>query len=202
MQSSVAIILLTALAALAGWNLKPEKEPDPQAPPVLSIQEIGSLNTLRVNYSNVIEFSERISTDIPWTQRELRFGSTNVLLIARGECLVGTDLKLAKYEHVAPEEKTATLFLKTPTVISARLNHDSKTGGSHFYTVSNKGLAALLPGTEGQTRAMNLALEKAQKDMDATCNKLEYVAAAKRSAEAVLQPTIGVTGWKIKLAWN
>lgn len=202
MQSTLITILLASLAAFAAWKLKPEREQAPPAPPVVSVQEMGMLTTLRVNYANVIEFSERVTQDIPWTQWELRFGGTRVLLIARGECLLGTDLQSAKYEQIQPIEKTATLSLPNPKVLSARLNHDAKNGGSYFYTVTNSGVAALLPGTEGQTKAMNQALHKGQREIEATCANPEHIAAAKKSAEAVLQPTVSATGWKIKTVWR
>ena len=60
---------------------------------------------------NLIQTPVRVTQDIPWTQWELRFGGTRVLLIARGDCFLGTDLQLAKYEQVQPAEKTATLSL-------------------------------------------------------------------------------------------
>lgn len=202
MKSTFITIFLACLAAVAAWKLKPEKDVPPSAPPVVAVQEMGTLTTLRVNYANVIEFNERVTQDIPWTQWELSFGGTRVLLIARGECLLGTDLKLAKYEQVSLAEKTATLYLPNPKILSARLNHDAKAGGSYFYTVTNNGINALLPGTEGQTKAMNQALQKGQGEIEASCAKPEFIAAAKRSAEAVLQPTVSATGWKIKTVWR
>ena len=202
MRSTFVTVLLASLAAFASWKLKPEKEQAPSAPPVVSVQEMGTLTTLRVSYANVIEFSERVTQDIPWTQWEFRFGGTRVLLVARGECLLGTDLQSAKYEQIQSAERTATLSLPSPKVLSARLNHDAKTGGSYFYTVTSNGVAALLPGTEGQTNAMNRALQKGQSEIEANCAKPELIAAAKKSAEAVLQPTVSATGWKIRTVWR
>lgn len=160
------------------------------------------LTVLRVSYANVIEFSERMTKDIPWTQWELRFGGTHVLLVARGECFLGTDLQSARYDQIQPNERTATLSLPNPRVLSARLNHDAKTGGSYFYTVTNNGIAALLPGTEGQTKAMTRALQMGQSDIEANCTRPDLIAAARKSAEAVLQPTVSATGWKIKIVWR
>jgi hypothetical protein len=202
MQSVTITVLVAALAGLAAWHLKPEKMPPPPEPPVVSVQEMGSLTTLRVNYSDVIEFAEKLTQDIPWTQWELRFGGTTVLLIARGDCNLGTDLRSAKYEQVSAADKTATLSLPAPTLISARLNHDPKTGGSRFYTVTSNGIAALIPGSEGQTKAMNKALEKGQKDIEVACARPEYFAAARKSAEAVLLPVVSATGWKVKFVWR
>jgi hypothetical protein len=202
MQNILITILVAAIAVMVTWKLKPEKEQPPAAPPVVSVQQMGTLATLKVNYANVIEFDQRVTQNIPWTQWEFRFGGTRVLLIARGECLIGTDLQSAKYEELSSDTKTATLILPTPKVFSARLNHDPKTGGSVFYTVDNKGIASLIPGTEGQTKAMNLALQKGQSDIEAACAKPDLMTAAQKNAETVLQPVVSATGWKISIVWR
>lgn len=163
---------------------------------------MGTLVSLKVNYANVIEFNKRATQDIPWTQWELRFGETRVLLVARGECLIGTDLKLAKYEQSTSGTKTATLVAPNPKVISARLNHDPKSGGSYFYAASSTGLVALVPGSEEQTKATNSALQKGQSEIEASCAKPELLEAARKSAEAVLLPTISATGWKVAIVWR
>ena len=163
---------------------------------------MGALVSLKVNYANVIEFNERVTRDIPWTQWELRLGGTRVLLVARGECLIGTDLKLAKYERTASATKTATLVLPQPTVMSARLNHDANNGGSYFYAVSSTGMDALVPGSDGQTKAINSALQKGQRDVEASCAKPDLIESARKSAEAVLRPTLAATGWSVAVAWR
>lgn len=202
MKSTFVIVLVACLSAVAAWQLKPEKEQAPSAPPLVSVQEMGTLVSLKVNYANVIEFNERVTQDIPWTQWELRFGGTRVLLVAKGECLMGTDLKLAKYEQSAAAVKTATLVVPHPKVISARLNHDPKSGGSYFYAISRNGIVALVPGTEGQTKAMNSALQKGQNEIEASCARPELIEAARKSAEAVLLPTVSATGWKVAVVWR
>lgn len=202
MNSKFVVVLVAILAAVAAWKLKPENEQPPPPPPLVSVQEMGTLVSLKVNYANVIEFNKRVTQDIPWTKWELRFGGSRVLLIARGECLIGTDLKLARYEQSVTTTKTATLVAPHPKVISARLNHDAKAGGSSFYEASTNGIVALVPGTEEQTKAINVALQKAQGDIEASCAKPEFIEAARKSAEAVLVPTVSATGWKVAIAWR
>ena len=202
MNNKISLVLIAGLSALAAWQLKPEKEQPPPPPPLVSVQEMGTLVSLKVNYANVIDFDKRVTQDIPGTPWELRFGGSRVMLIARGDCLIGTDLKLAKYEQSAVATKTATLVAPTPRVISARLNHDAKTGGSSLYNASTNGLVALVPGTEERTKAINLALQKGQSDIEASCAKPELIEAARKSAEAVLLPTVSATGWKIAIAWR
>lgn len=202
MKSTFVIALVACLSALAAWKLKPDKDQARLPPPLVSVQEMGTLVSLKVNYANVIEFNERVTQDIPWTQWELRFGGTRVLLVARGECLIGTDLKVAKYEQSASTVKTVTLVVPNPKVISARLNHDPKQGGSFFYAISSSGIVALVPGTEGQTRATNSALQKGQIDIETSCASPELIEAARKSAEAVLLPTVSATGWKVAVVWR
>lgn len=202
MTRTLTVLLVASLSALAAWQLKPDKEALPPAAALISVQEMGALVSLKVNYANVIEFNERATRDIPWTQWELRLGGTRVLLVARGECLIGTDLKLARYEQIAPASKTSTLVLPQPTVMSARLNHDANNGGSYFYAVSSTGIDALVPDSDGQTKAINSALEKGQRDVQASCAKPELIEAARKSAQAVLQPTLAATGWKVALVWR
>jgi hypothetical protein len=202
MQYTFITVLVACLAAVVAWKVKPEKEQTPSPPPLVTVQEMGKLATLKVSYANIIEFNDRLTQGIPWTQWELRFGGTNVLLVARGDCLIGTDLQLAKYEKTSTAAKTATLVLPNPRMISARLNHDPTTGGSYFYTVSNSGIVALVPGTENQTKAMDRALQKGQSQIEASCAKPDLIAAARKSAEAVLQPTVSATGWNVKIVWR
>jgi hypothetical protein len=202
MTRTLPILLIASLSALAAWQLKPEKAQLPPAPALVSVQEMGALVSLKVNYANVIEFNERVTRDIPWTQWELRLGGTRVLLVARGECLIGTDLKQAKYEPSDATTRTATLVLPQPTVISARLNQDANSGGSYFYAVSSTGIEALVPGSDGQTKAINSALQKGQRDVEASCAKPELIEAARKSALAVLLPTVSATGWKVAVVWR
>ncbi|WP_263558948.1 DUF4230 domain-containing protein [Paucibacter sp. B2R-40] len=190
------------LSGVIAWKLKPEKEHVPPPPALVTVQEMGVLTSLKVNYANIIEFNKRVTQEIPWTQWELRFGGTRVILVARGDCLIGTDLKLARYEKVSFQDKTASLVVPHPKIISARLNHDPKSGGSYFYEMTNSGVVALVPGTEGQTKAMNLALQKGQSEIQTNCGKSELIESARKSAEAVLLPTVSATGWKVGIVWQ
>src|SRR5512144_2193085 len=122
MTKVLSIIGAIVLGAVGMWFFEatPSKMPPPQ-PPLMSLQEMGHLTSVKVNYANVIEFTERMTQDIPWTQWELRLGGTTVLLVARGDCLVGTDFRLAKYESANETARTAVLVLPVPKPISARV---------------------------------------------------------------------------------
>jgi hypothetical protein len=204
MTRILSTIGAVAVGAAAMWLFRPKvSEPLPQPAPLISVQEMGHLASLRINYSDVIEFTQRLTQGIPWTQWELRFGGTRVLLVARGDCLVGTDLRAATYENKNAAAQSALLVLSTPTVISARVNHAPRDrGGSYFYSVTDTGLEPLIPGSENREKAINSALARAQQEVERACNQPDVVAAAKKNAEDVLKPTLSATGWKVQIAWR
>lgn len=202
MKTAVLVFFVAVCAALAAWFLKPEQIPVIQAPQLEKVQRIGILTTLKVSYANVIEFNEQTVQKIPWTQWKFTYGGTRVLLVARGECVIGTDLQSAVYEAMNVKNKTGVLVLAHPKVISARLNHGSKNNDSYFYAIDNTGVSALVADTEGQTKAINQALEKGQSEIEAGCAKPNLITAARKNAEAVLLPIILATGWSIDIVWR
>ena len=204
MTKFLPIIAAVALGGAGMWLFGPKPpKPLPVQPPLMSIHEMGHLASVRVNYANVIEFTEKMTKDIPWTQWELRFGGTKVLLVARGDCLVGSDLRLAKYEKTNETDRTAMLVLPTPKPISARVNHDQKEkGGSYFYAISSTGLEPLIPGSANRTKAIDNALRKAQEEIERACSTSEVLAEAKKNSEAVLRPAFTALGWKVQVRWQ
>lgn len=203
MTKYLSIVGAIALGALGMWfyGAKSSTPPIPQ-PPLMSLEQMGHLVLVKVNYANVIEFTEKITQDIPWTQWELRFGGTKVLLVARGDCLVGTDFRLAKYQAVNPSSKSVVLLLPTPKPISARVSHAPRqNGGSYFYAITGTGIEPIIPGSSNRTKAINAALGKAQQEIERVCGNAEVLATAKRNAEIVLLPAFSASGWKVKVQW-
>ncbi len=203
MTKYLSIVGAIALGALGMWfyGTKSSTPPIPQ-PPLMSLEQMGHLVLVKVNYANVIEFTEKITQDIPWTQWELRFGGTKVLLVARGDCLVGTDFRLAKYQAVNPTSKSVVLLLPTPKPISARVSHAPRqNGGSYFYAITGTGIEPIIPGSSNRTKAINAALGKAQQEIERVCGNAEVLATAKRNAEIVLLPAFSASGWKVKVQW-
>jgi hypothetical protein len=204
MSRILSVIGAMAIGAAGMWLLRPNPpEPPPPSAPLISVQEMGHLASLKVNYSDVIEFTQRLTQGIPWTQWELRLGGTRVLLVARGDCLVGTDLRMARYENKNASAQSVVLVLSTPTLISARINHAPRDkGGSYFYSVTDTGLEPLIPGSANREMAINSALARAQQEVERACNQPDIVAAAKKNAEDVLRPTLSATGWKVQITWR
>jgi len=156
-----------------------------------------------MNYADVIEFTQPNAVDIPWTRREVPLGSTRVLLIARGDCTIATDLRQARYENVDDAARTLTLVLPQPAPLQARINHGSSDkGGSYFYAVTEQGLQSIIPDAKTRTAAVDKALAAAQAKVQAACSQPAMLATARDNAAAVLQATLSATGWTPQVTWE
>jgi len=198
-------VLLVALIAgiiIYAFTHRPAPQPE-AAPPLVSLEKMGHLVSLKMNYADVIEFTQPNAVDIPWTRREVPLGSTRVLLIARGDCTIATDLRQARYENVDDAARTLTLVLAQPAPLQARINHDSREkGGSYFYAVTEHGLQTIIPDATTRIRALDQALATAQKSVQAACSQPAMLASARDNAAAVLQATLRATGWRAQLRWQ
>jgi len=207
MTKFLSMIVAIAIGALGmrllDKNALPPPPPSPPPPPLMSLEQMGHLVTVKVNYANVLESTERMTQDIPWTKWELRFGGTKILLVARGDCLVGTDLRLAKYVEVNKDSRSAVLVLPGPKTISARVNHDPKEkGGSYFYAVTGTGIEPIIPGSANRTRAIDAGLRTAQEDISRACRSPDVLATAKKNTETILLPVFSAIGWKVSFRWT
>ena len=177
--------------------------PPPAAPPLVSLEKMGHLVSLKMNYSDVIEFTQPNAVDIPWTKREVPLGSTRVLLIARGDCSIATDLRQARYENVDETARTLTVVLPQPAPLQPRINHAPRDkGGSYFYAVTEHGLQTIIPDAKTRTAAVDKALATAQQSVQAACSQPAILASARDNAASVLQATLLATGWTPEVQWE
>lgn len=201
---SLPILLVAILAAAITFAfIKRPPEPPPPAPPLVSLEKMGHLVSLRMHYSDVIEFTQPNAVDIPYSQWEVRLGSTRVLLVARGDCTVATDLRQARYEDIDERARTLMVVLPQPSPLQARISHESRAnGGSYFYAISDQGLQAFMPSAQTRTSAMNNVLATAQKAVQAACSQPTVLNTAKENAAAVMEATLGATGWTPNIVWK
>lgn len=198
------ILLVAVVAAVITFVLiKRPVEEAPAPPPLVSLEKMGHLVSLRMNYADVIEFTQPNAVDIPWSQWEVRLGSTRVLLVARGDCIVATDLRLARYEDIDNAARTLTVVLPAPSPLQARINHEPRAkGGSYFYAVTDQGLQAFIPSAQTRTTAMNNVLATAQKAVQTACSQPAVLTTAKDNAATVMQATLLATGWTPNVVWE
>ncbi len=198
------ILLVAVVAAVITFVLiKRPVEEAPAPPPLVSLEKMGHLVSLRMNYADVIEFTQPNAVYIPWSQWEVRLGSTRVLLVARGDCTLATDLRLARYEDIDNAARTLTVVLPAPSPLQARINHEPRAkGGSYFYAVTDQGLQAFIPSAQTRTTAMNNVLATAQKAVQTACSQPAVLTTAKDNAATVMQATLLATGWTPNVVWE
>lgn len=198
-------VLLVALVAgiiIYAFVQRPVPPP-PAPPPLVSLEKMGHLVSLKMNYSDVIELTQPNALDIPGTNREVRLGSTRVLLIARGDCSIATDLRQARYENIDNAARTLSIVLPQPAPLQPRINHDSREkGGSYFYAITEHGLQTIIPDTKTRTAAVDKALATAQQSVQAACSQPAILASARDNAASVLQATLLATGWTPEVQWE
>ncbi|HEY8608302.1 MAG TPA: DUF4230 domain-containing protein [Noviherbaspirillum sp.] len=199
-------MLSLAAAAAVGvagtWLLAPRLSPA-APPPIVSLEKMGDLVAVKLNYSDVFEFTQKRTLDIPWSQWELRLGGTKVLLVARGDCTVATNLGSARYEQVNGEERRLTVVLPSPRPLQARINHAPREkGGSFFYAVTSEGIEPFVPDSRNRTQAINNALALVQKNIERACGETHVIATAKQSTEDVLRAAFSATGWTPAFVWK
>jgi hypothetical protein len=195
-----AIGLALALGAAGGALLRPRSGPQP--PPLLSLERMGHLVSVKVNVADIIEFTESRTFDIPWSSWDLHYAGTRVLLIAKGDCLVGADLRAGRYESIDEAARTVTLVLPSPALLQARVNHaPPEQGGSRLYSVSNVGIEALIPGTANRIKAIDAAMGIAQKKVEQAGASPEVQQAARENAEALLKSSFAALGWTATVRW-
>ncbi len=170
--------------------------------PLIALEAMGQLVSLKVNYADVIEFTEKHLQGIPWTNWELPLGGTTVLLVARGDCSVASNLKEARYETVQEQERKVVIRLPNPAPLVVRINHEAKeSGGSYFFAINGYGLEPLLPNAGHRTLAINNALAYAQKEVERACHHPDVLAQSRSNAEAVLGSMFQAIGWQAAFHW-
>jgi len=195
-----SILAALAIGAAGTWYLRPNIPP--QSPPLIALDKMGHLVSVKVEFADVIEFTQSRTLDIPWSLWQITYAGTRVLLIAKGDCLVGTDLRRGQYEAADAAKRHTTLVLPTPTVMQARVNHAATAGGTRLYAVSNQGIAALLPGDSNRMQAIDAAMRLAQARVEAAGRTPEVIQAAKENAELVLRGSFASIGWTVYVVWK
>jgi hypothetical protein len=182
----IAIVIACAFVAAFFYRAVPAD----RARPVISLEKMGQLVSLRMHYAEVIAFDQKKSLDILGVGA-VKYGGTRILLIAKGDCTIGTDLtvaRLARPASVAGDAvPTVDITLPLPAPLQFRINHAAPDkGGSYLYAVDNIGIEAILPDAKGRTDAVNRAMTAAQDRVRQACSQPDVVDSARKNAETVL----------------
>ncbi|RPJ72767.1 MAG: hypothetical protein EHM24_08860, partial [Acidobacteria bacterium] len=74
----VSIAAVLALGVAGAILLRPQAGLQP--PPLLTLEKMGHLASVKVNVADIVEFTESRTFDIPWSSWEFRYAGTKVLL--------------------------------------------------------------------------------------------------------------------------
>lgn len=199
------IVISSAVAAIVGASLVGvymRQQPKPVQRPVVSFENMGHLVALKMNYSDVIEHTEQRKQAIPLTGYDLILGSSRVLLVAKGDCSIATDLRQVQYGSSNPETKQVTLRVPLPKPLSIRINHDAKAqGGSYLYTISNSGVEPLLADSSNQRDAIARVFVEAETKIGQACNQPSVIEQAKTNTSTVLASMFQAVGWTAVIQW-
>ena len=197
----VLVLVAVALVLAAVFLFRPAREAPP--PALLSLERMGHLVSVKVNVADIVEFTQNRTFDIPWSSWDLTYGGTRVLLILKGDCLVGTDLRAGRYESVDHRARTVTLVLPPPRLLQARVNHaPAAQGGSRLYSVSNQGIEALIPGNGNRIKAIDAAMEIAQRKVEEAGRSPDVLRAASENTETLLRSAFNALGWTLTVRWD
>jgi len=197
------VSIVAALAFGVGGTLLIRSKGEPLPPPLLSLERIGHLVSVKAYVADIVEFTEPRSLGVPWSSWKFSYGGTKVLLILKGDCLVGTDLRAGKYEAIDQVTHKVTLVLPTPEVLQARVNHAPPAqGGSRLYAISNQGVEAIIPGDANRNKAIDAAMQVAQKRVEDAGSRVEVIDAAKANAELLLKESLAALGWNATIRWK
>lgn len=200
----LSLLGATMLGVLGAWLfLRTAVEKSPAQAPLISLEKMGHLVSVKLNYSDVVEFNQNRTLGIPWSQWQVRLGGTKVLLVARGDCTVATNLGGATYKSIDRINRTLTVVLPSPQPLDARINHDTRQkGGSYFYAITSNGVQLILPDSTNRVDAIDNALRLAQKDVYRVCNQPEVLATTRENAETVLRASFHATQWTPTFVWH
>lgn len=191
---SIFACALLLLATSHAWRTIHPREA-PAVTPLVQLEEMGDLVSLRVRYADVKPFVASSTTHMLFGEVEL--GRTEVLLIAKGECTLATNLRAAKLAQEEGGQAQLKLILPAPRILNASINH----GLSRVWSGSTHRLDSFVGPNDNMRRAIDAAYAEAEADIRRTCRSPAYLTEAKKNAETVLRGLFARSGQQLVVEW-
>lgn len=198
LRSLSVLMIAAAVLVLAGtYAWRTVNPPDrPVASPLVQMEEMGSLVSLRVRYADVKPFQRSNEAPLPFG-KSLELGRTELLLIAKGECTLATDLRAAKQLDNKADPKNLRISLPAPRILNASINHAL----SQVWSGQTRRLDSLFDSDANMRKAIDAAYVEAELDIRRTCNTPTYINEAKKNAENVLKGLFARSGQSLVVEW-
>lgn len=199
--TSTVMLAMTAGGIVLGWQIAryaggasaaialpaPTYRFQSQALKIEQIRQLGELVTLDVPVS-----------DVQTSTLEGLTGSASLVLLVRGNVLIGTDLEQATFADLDAQGRTATLVLPPPRTMQPRLDH----ARTVVYRSDRTGLWQLFPTPGAETAVYERAMKQAQRLLEEAADQPELIERARERTEAVLRPFFEALGWAVVLQWT
>jgi hypothetical protein len=168
----------------------------------VSLEKMGQLVSMKVNFAEVIELNQALSAVI--LGQSVGYGNANVQFVLKGDCVIGIDLAKAKTarqqsQSTAGEGKIVELTLPLPRALQPRVNHDSRANGGSYLATTNK---SLLVGNASLNRAINQVMTTAQNDVKRACSQPDVIESSRKNAEMVLTALFMANGERPVFHWQ
>lgn len=210
--SDFAALVGAVSAALFAQAVLPQLQPQVPAPtqasrsvklkPLESLENMGELVSLHIHRTDIVEFSTSGTPDTQAADDALN-DQTPAMLVARGECVLATDMHAVRIDASLLDRHALHLHLKTPQLLSARINRAPRErGGSYIYTLARNGGEHFVPWSDKQEHATDLAYAKAQNELEAACKTPETISEAERNAEDTLRSMLSAQQLQAEFSWE
>lgn len=138
---------------------------------------MGKFVSLKINVSDVVEYTKSSALNLPWTSFKLTYAGTKVLLIVKGDCLISTDLNAATYENLDESNRSVTILISSHSCLQPRLIHGQQ--GTKIFATNMMGIERIILGDAPRNAAIDEDMAFAQEKVSEACNSADVINAAK-----------------------
>jgi len=184
------LALAVSFGAMLGIVLAGRLFSRPPPPGHLVLEQIQQMATLATSRIEVADVHTTVLTGAT--------GSLRMVVLVRGEALVGVDLSEARLETIDAAGRCAVLVLPPPEVLSARIDHHR----TAMHSMDATGLWRLLPPDAGRAELTERCMREAEHRIRRAGDSDERMRQARIQAETV----IGQLGdramqWTLTVRW-
>jgi len=183
------ILFLVIFIAVAYWmrcRLLPDESGRP--PMFLEIEKLTQLTMLRAEVSDVVV-----------ADLKGRFGGARATLLVHGDIVSGVDLRLAHYERVNPDKRTAVMVLPRPHLSAVRIDHRQ----TRILAITRSGLWNWTPiYGNSEARVVEQSYREAEEHLSNTTRNLDLTNSTRVQVDHYIGSCFRPLGWRVSVRWE
>jgi|BioPla2DNA2_1021312.scaffolds.fasta_scaffold27949_2 hypothetical protein len=164
------------------WRLPPEPEVSFK-PTVQALEQLSQIVSLRIHLADTLTVDAkkgRHTVQAAW--------------IIKGDALIAVDLKQGRVIDVSESNKTATIQLPPPSVLSPRIDHEK----TKTFNLER----GLWTKDEYVTYINDKAMKLAQQKIREQASSPEYIEMGRTLAERIIRGFYSLADWEVEVAWR